>query len=109
MLIFIFIKQLPEESPLLPGLNADKISDSFRRVVKKLGIKNLCFHDLRRTCIKELSVIEPNLYVLKEITGHSGIDVLSHYIPVGYEDKMRVMERFEKKNFTIHKTNGSEK
>lgn len=94
-------RNLPSDSPLLPSLDADKITDGFRRIVRRLGIKNLTFHDVRRTCIKELSIVEPNLYVLKKITGHSDILVLSHYIPVVDEDLKRVWGLWERFNFTM--------
>ena len=49
---------------------ANLISNRFGRLVRKLGIKNLRFHDLRHTAFTELERAGIGLRTIKEISGH---------------------------------------
>lgn len=66
------------EMKLHPISNFDR---KFRKIKKAAGVKGK-FHDLRSTCLTDLSdVLNPN--ELKSISGHSDIQTLMRYIGIG--------------------------
>ena len=68
-------------SPILP----DTVSHSFQKVVAKVGLKGIRFHDLRHTHASLMLAAGVHLKVVSERLGHSGIgitgDLYSHVLP----------------------------
>lgn len=65
-----------ENRPLDPGY----VSKQFRRYRKQAELDStVCFHSLRHTCASWLVMRGVSLYVVKEILGHSSIEVTQRY------------------------------
>ena len=60
--------------------NFKSIRRSFKTTIKKAGLREFRFHDLRRTFATHLSDKDVNIYNIKEILGHSSISMTEKYI-----------------------------
>lgn len=58
----------------------------FKKYTKKLGIykKGLTLHSLRRSCLTFLLNENVDVFTLKEISGHSRVQTLEHYLSINY-------------------------
>lgn len=59
------------------------IKTAWRMLMKRAGIQGLRFHDLRHTCASWLVQEGVDLYVVKEILGHSTIELTQRYAHLG--------------------------
>lgn len=64
----------------------DSFQNVFRRAVKKSGLKNFRFHDLRHTATSRLAQKIPNVVELSRITGHTDLKMLSRYYHISAKD-----------------------
>lgn len=64
----------------------DSFENVFRRAVKKAGLENFRFHDLRHTATSRLAKKIPNVIELGLITGHTDLKMLSRYYHVSAHD-----------------------
>lgn len=55
------------------------VSQAFNRARKRAGIKNIRFHDLRRTAITMLAEKLPNVVELSAVSGHKSLAMLKRY------------------------------
>jgi len=60
-------------------IRPDSISQAFRRVCKKAGIKDLWFHDLRHEATSRLFELGLELMEVSSITGHKDLRMLRNY------------------------------
>lgn len=61
----------------------------FQRAIKRAGIANLHFHDLRHSATTRLSEKLPNLIELAAVTGHKNVQMLARYYHPKAEDLAR--------------------
>jgi integrase len=52
---------------------------AFKRAVKRAGLENFHFHDLRHTAITAMAEKLPNLIELSAVTGHKSLSMLKRY------------------------------
>ena len=62
---------------------------SFKRAVKRAGLANFHFHDLRHTAISAMAEKLPNLIELSAVTGHKSLSMLRRYYHPNAEDLAR--------------------
>jgi integrase len=62
---------------------------AFKRAVKRAGLKNFHFHDLRHTAITAMAEKLPNLIELSAVTGHKSLSMLKRYYHPNVEDLAR--------------------
>jgi len=55
------------------------VKRSFMSACKKAGIEGLRFHDLRHTCATRMIEHGANIVAVKEILGHSSLDMTMRY------------------------------
>ena len=73
------------DSPLFTSPDGSRLHHSnFRRRVfipacKKAGLKEVTFHDLRRTAITKMAEKLPNVIELAAVSGHKSLMVLKQY------------------------------
>jgi len=69
------------ENVVFPGLTPDRVTDTFRRIVRKLGITGgLTFHSLRKAFATGLNAKGVDLYTISRLTGHKQLEMLKRYI-----------------------------
>lgn len=81
------------EGRIFPGAVPKKISERFSRLVRRLGIKDLRFHDLRHTTFTELERAGVGLRTIKEFSGHRTIENLFRYQTVNDADLIAAVDR----------------
>lgn len=68
-----------------PVMRQDLITRSFKPLLKKAGLPDIRFHDLRHTCATLLLVKGVHAKLVQELLGHSTIsitlDTYSHVLP----------------------------
>lgn len=62
---------------------------AFKRAVKRAGLENFHFHDLRHTAITAIAEKLPNLIELSAVTGHKSLSMLKRYYHPSVEDLAR--------------------
>lgn len=61
-------------------LNGEYVSKLFRRARRDAGLPDsISFHSLRHTCASWMVIAGADLYVVKEVLGHSSIEVTQKY------------------------------
>lgn len=87
----VFCSQLGEP------LHARTIVHQFKRHLKKAGLPDVRFHDLRHTCATLLLSARVNPKVVSELLGHASVsitlDLYSHVIPDMQQDAAETMGR----------------
>jgi integrase len=67
-------------------MNGFTASKAFDVAVKRAGLKDLRFHDLRHTGITHLAEKLPNLIELASVSGHRSLKMLQRYYHPKAED-----------------------
>ncbi len=67
-------------------LRADSVTQAFTRIIRKTGIKNLRFHDLRHEATTRLFERGLSLMEVSSITGHKDLAMLKRYTHLKAED-----------------------
>lgn len=62
---------------------------AFKRAVKRAGLKDFHFHDLRHTAITAMAEKLPNLIELSAVTGHKSLSMLKRYYHPDVENLAR--------------------
>ena len=68
------------------AINWPAMEYCFKRAIKRAGIEDLHFHDLRHTATTRLSQKLPNLIELAAVTGHKNVQMLARYYHPKAED-----------------------
>jgi integrase len=66
-------------SGMVLPVKAFTLDAAFKRGVKSAGLKDLRFHDLRRTAITRMAEKLPNVIELAAVSGHKSLMVLKRY------------------------------
>jgi integrase len=85
------LDSLKQGDGLVFELSAESIKRSFGRLVRKLKIKNLRFHDLRHTAITRYALRGLNPLQLAVISGHKDIKMLARYTHLQAADVVSLM------------------
>ncbi len=67
-------------------ISAYALAACFNRAIKRAGIEDFRFHDLRHTAITQLAEKLPNLIELAAVTGHKSLKMLQRYYHPNPED-----------------------
>jgi integrase len=65
---------------------------SWTNLRKRAGIEDFRFHDLRHTFVSKLVMAGVDLYTIKELMGHSTIQMTERYAHLGPEHKAKAVE-----------------
>jgi integrase len=81
------LKKLPRsiDGRVFP-LNGFTVAAAFAKAIKRSGIKDFHFHDLRHTAITNMVDRVPNVLELSAITGHKTLSMLKRYTHFNAED-----------------------
>ncbi|MCM8758454.1 MAG: site-specific integrase [Candidatus Omnitrophica bacterium] len=95
------IKEKPFSQYLFPGENGSHISPHhishlFEKTVKKAGIKDFRFHDLRHTFASRLVMNGVDLKTVQELLGHKSFNMTLRYSHLAPEHKRKAVEILEK-------------
>jgi len=87
-------------------LNANKIYNHFRKAVKKAGLQNLWFQDLRRTFYSRLRLKGCNPTVAEYLMGHKQKELVARYLSYDLNSIADELKRIEglKDNSVTHMT-----
>jgi len=72
------------------------LGSSFRKVMKRLGLKNLTFHSLRHTFATNLAMNGVDLTTIQELLGHKSIVMTKRYSHPTPEHKKLAIAKLEK-------------
>ncbi|SDD22228.1 Site-specific recombinase XerD [Cupriavidus sp. YR651] len=92
--IEVFESLAPKDSgPVFPGLTTEALKLAFARAVKRAGLEDFHFHDLRHEATSR--VVEKGLTVLEvaAVTGHKDLRMLQRYTHLQMEDLARKLDR----------------
>lgn len=67
------------DSPRVFPINAAAVGANFAKAVKRAGLPDLHFHDLRHTAITRLALKLPNVLELAAVSGHKELRMLKRY------------------------------
>jgi integrase len=70
-------------------ITANALKLAFERAVKRAGIEDLHFHDLRHEATSRLAEKLPNVIELAAVTGHKDLRMLKRYYHPRAEDLAR--------------------
>ncbi len=77
-------------------LNADRVWFSFKKLLKKAGLPDVRFHDLRHSVATVLLTAGVDLKVVSELLGHSSIaitaDIYAHVLPKQQQEVVNKMD-----------------
>jgi len=77
------------------------VRKSFFTVLKKAGIINFRFHDLRHTFASHLVMLGIDLKTVQELMGHKSIEMTLRYSHLSPDHKARAVEVFGRQMDTI--------
>lgn len=75
------------------GKRFDNIKRSWEALRERAGLEDFVFHDLRHTFASKLAMAGEDLYVVKELLGHSTIQMTEKYAHLAPEHKADAVER----------------
>jgi integrase len=64
---------------LFPQITAERVSVAFRRTVRRLGIANFRFHDLRHTAASWLRMSGADIHTVAQLLGHKDLRMAARY------------------------------
>jgi len=74
------------------GVPYRSINSMFQRIIKKAGIADFRFHDLRHTAASYMVMLGIQLATVREILGHQSINMTLRYAHLSQEHKLTAME-----------------
>lgn len=82
------LRALPRSlhSPAFPGLTTEAVKRAYIRAVRRAGIRNLRFHNLRHEATTRLFEKGLNIMEVASITGHKDLRMLRRYTHLKAED-----------------------
>jgi integrase len=82
------LRALPRSlhGPVFPGLTTEAIKRAYIRSVRRAGIEDLRFHDLRHEATTRLFEKGLNIMEVASITGHKDLRMLRRYTHLKAED-----------------------
>jgi len=83
------------------GGRLKSIRTSFRNALKRAGISDFRFHDLRHTYASHLAMSNVDLFTIKELLGHKRIEMTSRYSHISQSHKAKAVELLGQKLDTI--------
>jgi integrase len=86
------VSELVFQSPVT-GEPFNNIKTSWSQLRKNANITDFRFHDLRHTFASKLVMADVNLYTVKELMGHSTIQMTERYAHLAPEHKATAVER----------------
>jgi integrase len=89
------------------GVDPTLISSDFAKLVKRLEIVDLRFHDLRHTALTNLRRAGVDIFTMKRISGHKTLKMLERYNTITEDDLQAAMERLEQTKKKPAKKEGS--
>jgi integrase len=84
---------MPPEDRVLPFMYPTSVSRAFRKLCKRLGIKNFRFHDLRHDVASRLAMTGANQRLIMEVLGHRDPKMSMRYTHVAAEVIRGALER----------------
>ncbi|MBN1445461.1 MAG: site-specific integrase [Candidatus Omnitrophica bacterium] len=72
-------KNFSPQDYIFPGITPDRVTRIFIRITRKLGIKDLRFHDTGKTFTNRLIEAKADIYSVSKLSGHKSISVLEKY------------------------------
>ena len=84
------------------GKPLGSIKDSFKRALKKAGIKDFTFHDLRHTFASHLVMNGVDLYVVQRLLGHSTIELTQRYAHLDPRQFKEAIGKLEKSSLLLN-------
>ncbi|MGH8488278.1 MAG: site-specific integrase, partial [Gammaproteobacteria bacterium] len=85
------LRSLPQSAhgTVFPGLTTEAVKQAFVRAVRRAGIENLHFHDLRHEATTRFFERGLNIMEVASITGHKDLRMLRRYTHLRAEDLAR--------------------
>ena len=89
-------------------LNPNKLLERFKTVLKKTGLPDIRFHDLRHSAATMLLAMDVHPKIVQELLGHNQIsmtmDIYSYVLPTMQQEALiRMNEALQKENDTCEK------
>ncbi len=78
------------------GIPFDSIKTTFRKALRRAGMEDVRFHDLRHTAATIMVTSGVDLVTVKEILGHSSIEMTMRYSHPTTDGKMSAVKALEK-------------
>jgi integrase len=72
-------RPLDPSAPVLPPMEPEVLTRSFARLVQRLGLKNLTFHDLRHDAASTMAMEGVPLRTIAEVLGHRDLRMTARY------------------------------
>ena len=64
---------------IFQNITAERVSRAFRRTVRRLGIANFRFHDLRHTAASWLRMSGADIHTVAQLLGHKDLRMAARY------------------------------
>lgn len=92
--VFTYLVQRADHAPRGKRLPIERegLKSIFERAVKKAGVEDFSFHDLRHTCATRLLRKKGNMRLVKELLGHEDMNTTMKYAHVTTDDLRNAMD-----------------
>jgi integrase len=92
--VFTYLVQRADHAPRGKRIPIERegLKSIFERAVKKAGIEDFSFHDLRHTCATRLLRKKGNMRLVKELLGHEDMNTTMKYAHVTTDDLRNAMD-----------------